>query len=140
MELSRILRIIVTLILIVAFIAVTVAAYRRNQEIKSMTTLSEATSTILTGLTSRDLVWKEKDGTTHPYIIEEDKLENIDYNRALAGENFKFQISLQLPQKKKIGPSGGNPPEKNTVCSISAPVTLFENRRAAKIEVLVWYS
>lgn len=145
MEVSRILRVMITLILVVSFIAITVAAYRRNQEVNSMTTLADATSSIAARLAFRDLALMDERGIQYPYILDGSKLENLDKSRSLAGENFRFRVSisyLRNGSERGIGPYGEEPPKRRMTCSLSVPVALQRSgtRVPAKLEVVAWYA
>lgn len=66
MQISRILRVLITILLVVTFIIVTLAAYQRDQEIEAMVKLSDSTSSIATRLSVQDLAWVDGDGeNTH---------------------------------------------------------------------------
>lgn len=144
MEISRILRVLITLILVVTFIVLTVSAYRRNQEVNSMTVLSDATSSIATKLTTKDLVWVDEEGVRHPHLLDPAKLENADKSHRLAGENFTFRTSIvyfEDNSEREIGPYGDNLPEDRMRCSLSVPVALRKpNPIPAKLKVVVWYA
>lgn len=143
MEISRILRVLITLLLLVSFIAMTVAAYRQNREINKMTTLSDATSSIMTSLATQEMVWVDGNGDTHPYILDSEKLKNLNYSKVLGGENFAFQATITYLQDnnvEEIGPYGENPPENRLICSLSASVTLYEGRKPVKLKVVSWYA
>lgn len=144
MEVSRILRVLITLVFLVTFITLTVAAYRQNERINSMTTLTEATSSIANKLVSQDLTWVNGQGVSQPPILDSEKLKNLEYNRLIAGENFAFQASIVYrngDSEEEIGPEGKDPPENRMICSVSLPVALHESSTLpAKLEVKVWYS
>lgn len=143
MEVSRILRVLITLILVITFIISTLAAYRQNREINAMTTLSDSTSSIVTSLATQDLAWTDAAGDSHPYIINKNKLQNLDYTKTLAGENLTYQTKVVYQQdntKEIIGPYGPSPPEDRMISTVSAPITLVEGRKPAKLEVVAWYS
>lgn len=144
MEVSRILRVLITLIFLVTFITLTVAAYRQNQKINSMTTLTEATSSIANKLVSQDLTWINEQEASQPPILDSEKLKDLEYNRLIAGENFAFQASIVYQKnntEKEIGPYGRDTPENRMICSISLPVALHRSSiLPAKLGVKVWYS
>lgn len=143
MEVSRILRVLITLLLVVTFIIVTIAAYRQNSEINSMTTLSDSTSSIMTRLVTQDLVWIDDEGNRHEYIIDLDKTDNLSYKRNLAGEEFEFQIRvtyLQDNSEHTEGPFGPEPPNNQMTCSLTAPITVLEDRKPSKLRVIAWYT
>ncbi len=143
MEVSRILRVLITLLLVVTFIVSTVAAYRQNREINSMTNLSDATSSIVTKLATQELAWRDSEGNSHPYVVDEDKLSSLNSEQNLAGENFAYQTEIKIyqdNQEKTIGSKGPNPPEGRMTSAVSVAVTLLEGRKPAKLEVVAWYS
>lgn len=145
MEISRILRVLITLIFVVTFIAITVSAYRRNEEIESMTLLSDVTSSLTTRFATRDLIWTDERGTDHPYVLDPMKFDNLNGSRLLAGENYAFRTFLTYLEdnsKRELGPYGGSPPEDRMTCSLSLPMTVYKDGKMlpAKLRVIVWYA
>ncbi len=143
MEVSRILRVLITLILVVTFIISTIAAYRQNRQVSAMTTLSDATSSIVTNLATQELVWVDSEGNSHEFILDNDELSTIDNTLTIAGENFTYQtkiITQQDNQEKTIGSKGPKPPEERMTSSVSVAITLLDGRRPARLEVVAWYS
>lgn len=144
MEISRIVRVLLTLILVVTFILITVAAYRQSENIASMTALSDSTSSIVTVLASQDLAWTDEKEILHPYVLDAKKLENLRFNKLLGGDNFAFQTTIIYSSGKSIeniGPYGHNLPEEKMTSSLSVPVSLRKNNSTipAKIKVVTWY-
>lgn len=144
MEISRILRVLITIILVVTFIIVTVSAYRQNERINSMTTLSDASTSLVTNLSTQKLVWTDSAGQTHPYILE-NKLENLEFSSSMAGENFIFRAAityLEDNSEHEVGPYGPDLPEDQMTCSISASVAFRKKgvNLPAKLRVITWYA
>lgn len=143
MEISRILRILAALIFVVAFIAVTVAAYRREERISSMTTLSDMSSSVAVDLASEELAWIDDEGIRHPNVIDPSRLSDVETSRNVFGENFRFQVFLlcfENNERTEIGPYGGNKPDEMR-CSFSLPVSVRKNKTSlpAKLRVIIWY-
>ncbi|KXB08877.1 hypothetical protein AKJ55_00320 [candidate division MSBL1 archaeon SCGC-AAA382M17] len=144
MEISRIVRVLLTLIMVVTFIIITVAAYQQTQTVASMTTLSDSTSSIVTALASQDLAWSDETKTLHPYVLEASKLENLRFSRLLGGDNLVFQATIIYNPGNKIeniGPYGPDLPEDKMTSSLSVPVSLRKNNSTlpAKLKVVSWY-
>ncbi len=143
MEISRILRVLITLIFVVTFITLTIGAYRQDSEINSMATLSDATTSIANNLASQGLVWVDDENVSHPLILDSDKLEDIRFGRVIAGENFAFRASISYwrdNSEREIGPYGKDPPEDEMTCSFSLPVALHKDSiPPAKLKVVAWF-
>lgn len=144
MEISRIFRILITLIFVIAFILVTVAAYRKEERMNSMSTLSDVSTSLAVDLASRDLAWVDSRGIRHITIIDPAKLPKVDKEREILEKTFRFQISLlclENSEERKIGPYGENRPEKMR-CTYSLPVSIYLNNEItpAKLKVIVWYA
>lgn len=144
MEISRILRVLITLIFVVTFITLTIGAYRQNSEINSMTTLSDATTSIANNLASKELVWVDDEGVSHPPILDSEKLKDIKFERIIAGENFAFRASISYRRdnsEREIGPYGREPPGNKMTCSFSLPVALHKaSIPPAKLKVVTWFA
>ena len=145
MEISRILRIIITIFLVATFIVVTVAAYRQNQRIKSMTRLSDATTSLATRLTSQELAWVDDEGNRHPFVLDASKLDGLKRNYRLPGENLGFRASiifLEDNSEHEIIQFSSDLPDERMRCSLSLPATIRLERgiRPAKLKVISWFA
>ncbi len=142
MEISRILRVLIILIFVVTFIASTLAAYRQNRRVQEMTTLSDATTSIASDLSTRVLVKRGAENNPVEYMLDRNKLDNekIDFERELAGQTFEYKIRLEHFSGGQIAYFDNSPPGNAMKSSISVPVTMAEGREPAKLEVIAWYS
>lgn len=146
MEISRIFKVISTLILTVAFLTVTVSAYRQNEKIERIANLSDATSNIAIKLTSKSLAWKDKEKNIHPHVIDPNKTENLDFSMDLAGENFRYKISIIRRNNDNgfliVDSVGPKPPKDKMTCSMDLSVAIRKLKRPmpGKLKVLAWYA
>lgn len=145
MEITRILRVLMTILLVVIFILVTVSAYRESREIGAMVRLSDATSSIITRLATDDLAWIDDEGIQHGYVLDADLLENLEFERSLGGDNFAFQVSISYQaegSENTFGPRGFEPPEGRMTCSLIVPAALRHvgGVLPARLEVVAWYA
>jgi|GEM_PF-3001275 len=142
MEISRILRVLITLIFVVTFIVSTMAAYRQNRDVQEMTTLSDATTSIASDLSTRTLAKRGAENNPVEHMIDSDKLENskIDFRRDLAGRTFEYKIRIERFSGGHSAYYENSPPTDVMTSSISVPVTISEGREPAKLEVEAWYS
>ncbi len=141
MEITRILRVLVTILLVVTFILVTVSAYMESREIGAMVRLSDATSSIVTRLATDDLAWTDDEGIQHSYVLDADLLEDLESERSLGGDNFAFQVSI-FSQFGNFENFGLEPPEGRMTCSLVVPASLRHVGRVtpARLEVVAWYA
>lgn len=145
MEISRILRVLITILLAVTFIVVTLAAYQRDNEIERMVKLSDSTSSIATRLSVQDLAWIDEDDERHPYILDNNSLTNLEFTRILGGDNFAFRIRifyLTSGVEDNLGPYGLEPPSDRMTGSLTMPASLYwkGSITPAKLRVIVWYA
>lgn len=142
MEISRILRVLIILMFVVTFIASTMAAYRQNRQVQEMTTLSDATTSIASDLSTRTLVKRGAENNPVEYMLDKDKLDNekIDFKRKLTGQTFEYKIKLEHFSGGQDAYFDNSPPGSVMKSSISVPVTVAEGREPAKLEVVAWYS
>ncbi len=143
MDITRILRVLLTIILVVSFIGVTIVAYRQNQDVKAMAYLSDATTSIATKLTSEKLAWNDEEDVLHPFVLDSDKLDNLNYAMIVAGENFVFQVQiiyLKNGSEEVIENFGKSVPSDETTCALSLPATLYRRGLIvpAKLKVISW--
>jgi hypothetical protein len=141
MEITRILRVLVTILLVVTFILVTVSAYTESREIGAMVRLSDATSSIVTRLATDDLAWTDDESIPHSYVLDADLLDNLESKRSLGGDNFAFQVSI-FSQVKNFENFGLEPPEGRMTCSLVVPAALrhLGGVLPARLEVVAWYA
>lgn len=141
MEITRILRVLVTILLVVTFILVTVSAYTESREIGAMVRLSDATSSIVTYLATDDLAWTDDEDIQHSYVLDPDLLENLESKRSLGGDNFAFQASI-FSQIGNFENFGLEPPEGRMSCSLVVPAALRHLGKIlpARLEVIAWYA
>jgi hypothetical protein len=141
MEITRILRVLVTILLVVTFILVTVSAYTESREIGAMVRLSDATSSIVTRLATDDLAWTDDEHIPHSYVLDADLLDNLESKRSLGGDNFAFQVSI-FSQVKNFENFGLEPPEGRMTCSLVVPAALrhLGGVLPARLEVVAWYA
>jgi hypothetical protein len=122
-----------------------VSAYQQYRSSSEMALLSDSTSSIATHLALDELAYVDATGTSHPYVIDEAKLQSLEsFTQAVGGENFEFRVSVlenMSGDGREIEPQY-NPdlPEGKMNCTLIFAVTLFENGRyiPAKIEVMAW--
>ncbi|MBS3815174.1 MAG: hypothetical protein KGY45_01275 [Hadesarchaea archaeon] len=143
MEISRILRVLITILLAVSFIIVTFAAYQRDQEVESMVKLSDTTSSIATRLSIKDLAWIDEEGKENPYILDNDSANNLTYSSTLGGENYAYRIQISYiknEEKESLGPYGPEPPEEVMTGSLTVPTSLYYKGSIipAKLKVTTW--
>ncbi len=140
MEVTRILRILVTILLVVTFILVVVSAYGESREIGAMVRLSDATSSIVTRLATNDLAWTDDKGVQHSYVLNADLLERLEFKRSLGGDNFAFQVSI-FSKHGDFENFGPRPPVGRMTCSLIAPAALWHVDRVvpARLKVVTWY-
>ena len=142
MDLTKILRTLITCLFVITFVLLVASAYQRNRAIAELAVLSDSTSSILTHLAVEELAHVDSGGR-YPYVISALKLEELtDFEREIGGENFEFQVLVShcTFSELTLGPYGPMPPEGRTTCAISAAVTLLENGRLvpAKLKVVAW--
>ncbi|KXB09237.1 hypothetical protein AKJ46_00710 [candidate division MSBL1 archaeon SCGC-AAA833K04] len=145
MEISRILRVLITILLAVTFIVVTLAAYQRDHEIERMVELSDSTSSIATRLSVQDLAWVDEDGEKHPYVLDNGSLTNLEFTRILGGDNFAFRVQIfymASSVEDNLGPYGLEPPSDRMTGSLTMPTSLYwkGSITPAKLSVTVWYA
>ena len=145
MEITRILRVLATILLVLTFILVTVSAYARSLEIGAMVRLSDATSSIITRLATNDLAWVDEEGARHCYVLDTNLLESLQFERSIGGDNFMLQVTISYcagGSEVTFGPVGSEPPEDRMTCSLVVPVALWHSGRSipAQLGVVVWYA
>lgn len=141
MNLTKILRTLITCLFVITFVLLVASAYQRNRAITELAALSDSTSSILTRLAVEELA--HADGEVHPYVVSPPKLEGLgDFELEVGAENFAFRVSVSYGGlgELRLGPYGPTPPEGRTTCAISAAVALLENGRLlpARLEVVAW--
>ena len=123
-----------------------VSAYQQYSSSSEMALLSDSTSSIATHLALDKLAYVDVAGITHPYVVDETKLLQLEnqpenyFRRAVGGENFEFQVSMLYMQENVLGPYGPALPEEKMNCTLIFAAALFENGRylPAKIKVMAW--
>ncbi|MFP4005863.1 MAG: hypothetical protein ACLFUR_03980 [Candidatus Hadarchaeia archaeon] len=143
MNVSRVLRILITIIFVMAFIGVTISAYKREERMNALTTLSDASSSVAVHLASEELVWEDERGISHPEVVDPSKLSTIDGSWSCMGENYLLQtylLYIEDGRERMIGPFGEAGGEKMS-CSFSLPVSLRREGGVypAKLRVILWY-
>lgn len=141
MEITRILRVLVTILLVVTFILVTVSAYTESRKIGAMVRLSDATSSIVTRLATDGLAWTDDESIPHSYVLDADLLDNLEYKRSLGGDNFALQVSI-FSQVENFENFGLEPSEGRMTCSLVVPAALryLGGVLPARLEVVAWYA
>jgi hypothetical protein len=119
-----------------------VSAYQQYRSSSEMALLSDSTSSITTHLALDELAYVDATGTSHPYVIDEAKLQSLEsFKQAVGGENFEFQVSvLYMGENEPLGPYGPALPKEKMNCTLIFAASLFQNGRylPAKITVMAW--
>ena len=144
MDLTKILRTLITCLFVITFVLLVASAYQRNRAIAELAVLSDSTSSILTRLAVEELAHADGSGV-HPYVVNPLKLQALeDFELEIGGENFGFQVSVSYSElgELTLGPYGPMPPEGRTTCAISAAVALLDNGHLvpAKLKVVAWHA
>lgn len=145
MEVSRLLRVLITILLVVSFFIIVFSSYNRDRQVEAMTELSDATSSIATRLATQGLARVDAGGTVHPYEVNADLLDNLSFEQVLGGDNFEYQVSISYlaggatENTSKYGPE---PPGNQTISALSLPVGLYKEGSVfpAKLKVIAWYA
>ncbi|MCD6248499.1 MAG: hypothetical protein J7J17_03530 [Hadesarchaea archaeon] len=143
MDVTRLLRVLMTILLVATFILVTVATYKENLKVEAMVKLSDSASSIATRLTVQDLAWTDA-REPHPYVLDPDRLNDLNYRYAVGGDNFGFQVRISYwdgGSDENLGPYGPKVPEDKMTDTLTLPVTLRKNCRMfpARLTVVVWH-
>lgn len=144
MEVSRLLRVLITILLVVSFFIIVFSSYNRDRRVEAMTELSDATSSIATRLTTQNLARVDADGIIHPYELNADLLDNLRFEQVLGDDNFEYQASISYlagGEKENKIEYGPEPPGNQTISALSLPVGLYEEGIVlpAKLKVIAWY-
>lgn len=141
MEVVRILRVMATILLVVTFILAVIAAYRESREINATVRLSDATSSIVTRLTTDDLAWVDDKGIQHSYVLDAGLLGYLKFERSMGGDNFAFQVSI-ISRNGDFENFGPEPPEGRMTCSLTVPAALWHigGILPARLRVVAWYA
>ncbi len=137
----RIFKAVLAALLIIIFIALLVSAYNQYSITLSTAGLVDTTSSITNQLVLDSLAY-ESGGNVQEYVIDPDKISSLEFRQEIGGENFEFQLTLFYNPEEELvlGPYGLTPPDGKAICTVSAPVVIYENNRLefAKLEVKVW--
>lgn len=144
MEISRILRVLITIIIVAALFVIVIASYRHEQMVNSMIELSDASSSIVTRLSTDRLAWTDAKGNQHQYVLDEEKFDNLSYIWTLGGEDYASQVSIAYGEglENEIGPYGSGPPQDRMTSALRVPVALKRGGKKvpAQLRVIVWRS
>ncbi|MEM3519376.1 MAG: hypothetical protein QW179_02275 [Candidatus Hadarchaeales archaeon] len=137
----RIFKAIISILLVVIFIALLISAYSTYKSNLSTAGLIDAASTIANHLVVRELA-VEAFGSTVDYAIDPAKISSLEFWQTIGGENFSFNILLRynMIDEKALGPYGPEAPPTEPVASLVLPVSVYENYsfKPGKLEVKVW--
>lgn len=141
MDVVRIFKAIVSMLLVVTFIFLLLSAYSIYSYNLSTAGLADAASTIANHLVLRELAF-ERAGVTVEYAVDPAKLQSLGFKQTIGRENFSYNIFLKydLRDEKALGPYGPAPPTAGPTASIVLPVAVGENYlfKPGKVEVKVW--
>lgn len=144
MEVSRLLRVLITILLVVSFFIIVFSSYNRDRQVEAMSELSDATSSIATRLATQDLARVDAGGTIHPYEVNADLLDNLSFEQVLGGDNFEYQVSISYLAggATENTDDGSEPLENQTRSALSLPVGLYKEGSVlpAKLKVIAWYA
>lgn len=144
MDVTRLLRVLITLLLVMTFILVIVSVYRHDMELREMVNLSDLTSSTVTRLAVQDLAW-DAGGGPSVYVLDSDKLDDLSYQSTLWGFNLEFQVEISYQEggvEQVLSPHGFSPPDDRMTCALNVPVALQRSGRAvpAILKVIAWYA
>ena len=145
MDMTRLLRVLITLLLVMTFILVIVSVYRHDMELRAMVNLSDLTSNAVTRLAVQDLAWDAGGEKPTAYVLDSGKLDNLSYRSTLWGFNLEFQVGVSYQEggvEQVLGPHGFSPPDDRMTCALNVPVALQRSGRAvpAILKVIAWYA
>lgn len=131
-----------TIIIVASLFVIVVASYRHERMVNSMVELSDASSSIVTRLSTDQLAWTDDDGNQHQYVLDEGPFDDLSYIWALGGENYASQVLIRYGDdlKNKIGPHGFEPPSNRMTSALEVPVALRRGGKTtpAQLKVVVW--
>ncbi|MFN4133624.1 MAG: hypothetical protein ACK4GQ_04570, partial [Candidatus Hadarchaeales archaeon] len=137
----RIFKAIISMLLIVVFVALLLSSYSNYRSNLSTAGLIDAASTIANHLVVRELAL-ETSGQRVDYAVDPAKLSSLEFRQAIGEENFSFNLLLKFdPRDEKIlGPYGPEMPAARPTASLILPITVYENYsfKPGKLEVKVW--
>jgi len=136
-DLIRILKAVMTVLIIVVFLFLLFSAYEHYRMTVSTAGLIDATGAIANDLVLNDLALQEG-GAKVAYVIDPGRITSLSFSKLIASENFGYRIRISSTETEWS--AGGEAPEGRETCSIVLPVVLFENFRhvPGKMEVVVW--
>ena len=142
MNISRLLRVLLTIILVISLVLIVVSEYRHDRKVEMMVKLSDASSSILVRLTNDELAYRTPEGRRLEHLVDPFLLENMDPAWTLAGENYESRVSLSFGEnlENTIGPFGPDRPEGEMANALACSVVAVINDRRlpAKLKVMVW--
>lgn len=141
MDIVRIFKIALSFFLVIIFLFLLISAYRHHETILEASTLIDASSAIANNLTTDNLAYIQG-MRKRCYVIDPTRLQGLNWNVSLGGENFQFNIKLaywRSGQKIEIE-AGPQEPDGQQISAISIPVAVFDNFRfeAGSLEVRTW--
>ena len=145
MDVTRLLRVLITLIFVMTFILIIVSVYRYDQELRSVSSLADSTTSIVTRLSIQDLAWVDSLGDVHHYEVDPDKLDDLTYQSNLGGVNVEFNVELSYKDsgvEQTLGPYGPTVPEGRMASALNVPVAVQSSGRTipAILKVRAWYA
>jgi hypothetical protein len=132
---------VLTVLLVVVFLALLVSAYSQYQFMLTTAGLVDTASSVTNDLVVNDLAL-ERGGRLQEYVIDPGKISSLDFRKEIGGDNFEFQLKISYNShgERVLGPYGENQPVGKAVAAIAVPVALYDNGRLtyARLEVKVW--
>ncbi len=142
MSISRLFRILATIVLVISLVFIVASEYKHNRKVERMVELTDAASSIAVHLTTDKLARRDTRGRQLEYIVDPDLLNDQDYLFNLAGENYASRVYLSHGDNLEnvLGPYGFDRPKGRMANAFACPVVMeFKNRRVpARLRVIVW--
>jgi hypothetical protein len=137
MDLIRIFKAIVTILMVILFITLLFSAYHHQNVVISTAGLVDATGTIANHLALDELAVR-LGNLVLEYTVDPERVNSLEFCETVGGENFGYRLRIR---SEGMDIEAGPPAQEGReTCSIVLPVCVFENFRRipGKMEVVVW--
>lgn len=142
MSISRLLRVLATVIIVISLVFVVVSEYQHNRKVNSMVELSDAASSVATRISTDQATWVGEGSREHDYVLDPQLLENGNYIWNLGGENYASRVEVKYGDNlgNTFGPYGREGPGDKMANALSIPVVVRTKGRylPAKLKVIIW--
>ncbi len=131
----KLLRVLFAFLFLLSFGLLLASSYLRVEELAGAEALADSSCSLLIRLCAEEL------SAGKPYLVNPSGLSSLEFRRRVGEREVEFRVWAEDADGRRWGPFGPSPPEGRQRCSLTAPVSLLENRPVpGRMGLEVWWA